>query len=118
MYSFAARGDCTVWDEPFYTAYLAKSGLQHPMRQQVLECDKRDAQAIGIGYSDKMLRWDAGAKPFDGVWAAYWYDAVHTSTGFAAAEGAIPRLPKQYDAVLAQALPIYEQLATYALELD
>ena len=20
MYSFAARGDCTVWDEPFYAA--------------------------------------------------------------------------------------------------
>ncbi|HAW46218.1 MAG TPA: sulfotransferase family protein, partial [Roseovarius sp.] len=32
MYAFAARGDCAVVDEPFYAAYLAKTGLDHPMR--------------------------------------------------------------------------------------
>ena len=42
MYSFAARGDCAVWDEPFYGAYLALTGADHPMRAEVLagvECD-------------------------------------------------------------------------------
>ena len=29
MYSFAARGDCTVWDEPFYAAFLAATGIDH-----------------------------------------------------------------------------------------
>ena len=28
MYAFAARGDCAVWDEPFYAAYAAASGQQ------------------------------------------------------------------------------------------
>jgi Sulfotransferase domain len=36
MYSFAARGDCAAWDEPFYAAYLAATGLEHPMRAEVI----------------------------------------------------------------------------------
>lgn len=36
MYSFAARGDCAAWDEPFYAAYLAATGIEHPMRAEVL----------------------------------------------------------------------------------
>ncbi|MEM1067182.1 MAG: HAD family hydrolase, partial [Pseudomonadota bacterium] len=32
MYAFAQRADCAVWDEPFYAAYLAATGLDHPMR--------------------------------------------------------------------------------------
>ena len=42
MYSFAARSDCAVWDEPFYAAYLQTTGLQHPMRQEIIsdgDCD-------------------------------------------------------------------------------
>ncbi|NCM98147.1 MAG: HAD family hydrolase, partial [Rhodobacterales bacterium] len=31
MYAFAARGDCAVWDEPFYAAYLKATGIAHPM---------------------------------------------------------------------------------------
>ena len=31
MYAFAARGDCAVWDEPFYAAYLQATGIGHPM---------------------------------------------------------------------------------------
>ena len=34
MYAFAARGDCAVWDEPFYAAYLAATGIDHPMRER------------------------------------------------------------------------------------
>ncbi len=42
MYSFAARGDCAVWDEPFYAAYLAKTGLDHPMRREILAAGEHD----------------------------------------------------------------------------
>ena len=35
MYAFAARGDCAVWDEPFYAAYLETSGIDHPMREAI-----------------------------------------------------------------------------------
>jgi hypothetical protein len=36
MYAFGARGDCAVVDEPFYAAYLAKTGLAHPMREDIM----------------------------------------------------------------------------------
>lgn len=46
MYSFAARGDCAVWDEPFYAAYLAASGLAHPMRDEILAAGEVDATKV------------------------------------------------------------------------
>lgn len=42
MYAFAARGDCAVWDEPFYAAYLAATGLDHPMRAEILAAGETD----------------------------------------------------------------------------
>ena len=46
MYAFAARGDCAVWDEPFYAAYLAESGVDHPLRDQVIAAGLRDAGQV------------------------------------------------------------------------
>lgn len=37
MYSFGARSHCRVVDEPFYAAYLAATGLDHPMRDEILK---------------------------------------------------------------------------------
>lgn len=36
MYSFAARPDFSVMDEPFYAPYLATTGLDHPMADQII----------------------------------------------------------------------------------
>ena len=36
MYSFAARTDCFVVDEPFYAAYLNETGIIHPMNDEVI----------------------------------------------------------------------------------
>ena len=36
MRAFENRADCAVVDEPFYAAYLAETGLDHPMRQEVV----------------------------------------------------------------------------------
>lgn len=46
MYAFAARGDCAVWDEPFYAAYLAATGIDHPMRDQVIAAGEPDPAAV------------------------------------------------------------------------
>ena len=46
MYSFAARGDCRVVDEPFYAAYLAETGSDHPMRDAVLASQSRDTREV------------------------------------------------------------------------
>lgn len=222
MYAFAARGDCAVVDEPFYGAYLAATGLDHPMRDAVIASQSRDPAAVaqactgpipqeqslfyqkhmtlhmipefprgfmrqlsnvflirhparvvasyakkregptladigfqqqaelfdevadwlghaplvidsadirndpnkalsslcaalGIPYTDRMLHWPIGPKPYDGVWAPHWYNAVHRSTGFEDPEAALPELPAAYQALAGQALPYYDRLAAYRL---
>lgn len=222
MYSFAARGDCAVWDEPFYAAYLALTGLDHPMRADILAAgdvdparvaaackgptpakqslfyqkhmthhmvpgvprdwmaactnvflirhparvissyaQKREAptladlgftqqaelfdaeaerlghapvvidsadiradpeaaltrlcHAIGITFAPAMLHWTPGPKPYDGAWAPHWYNAVHHSTGFDAAEGPLPVLADNYRALAEEAMPAYSRLAQHAL---
>lgn len=42
MRSFGARPDTAVVDEPFYAAYLAATGLRHPMTAQVLASQPND----------------------------------------------------------------------------
>lgn len=46
MYSFGVRDDCAVWDEPFYAAYLAQTGLDHPMRAEILAVGESDAETV------------------------------------------------------------------------
>jgi Sulfotransferase domain len=222
MYAFAARGDSAVWDEPFYAAYLAATGIDHPMRDAVVGAGmtdparvaaacvgripqeqtlfyqkhmtlhmipdfdrgflrdltnvflirhparvvasyakKREAPtlmdigfvqqaelfdqvaqvtgaaplvidsaeiradpraaltrlcaALGIGFTDRMLRWPAGPKPYDGVWAPHWYNAVHASTGFEDPEGPLPVLSPDFQALCDQAMPHYTRLSAAKL---
>jgi hypothetical protein len=220
MYSFAARGDCAVWDEPFYAAYLKATGIPHPMAAEIIGHHDADATsvarkcadpgttphvyqkhmplhmlpdfprnfmamttnvflirhparvvasyaqkrenptfadigfaqqaqmfdaesqrlghaplvidsadiranpramltalcaALGIPFTDNMLHWPSGPKPYDGIWAPHWYSAIHRSTGFEAAEGPLPDLPPAFAALAAQALPHYESLAAHRL---
>jgi len=72
---------------------------------------------VGLAFSERMLRWPAGPRPFDGVWAAHWYNAVHRSTGFAGAEGPLPEVPPERQALLEAALPLYEAMRAEALRI-
>ena len=46
MRSFENRPDCAVIDEPFYAAYLAETGLLHPMRDEVLASQPTDWRQV------------------------------------------------------------------------
>jgi hypothetical protein len=46
MYAFAARGDCAVWDEPFYAAYLDATGIDHPMRDEIIAAHEADPDRV------------------------------------------------------------------------
>lgn len=46
MRSFGARADTAVVDEPFYAAYLNMSGLEHPMRDEILAHDPTDPDRV------------------------------------------------------------------------
>jgi len=46
MRAFEARGDCAVIDEPFYAAYLHRTGLDHPMREEIIASQSSDSREI------------------------------------------------------------------------
>lgn len=46
MYAFGNRPDCEAMDEPFYAAYLAATGLDHPMREAVLASQPTDPAEV------------------------------------------------------------------------
>jgi len=46
MRSFGARPDTAVVDEPFYAAYLARTGLVHPMLEEVLASQPNDWREV------------------------------------------------------------------------
>src|SRR5579863_3085825 len=224
MRAFEARGDCVVTDEPFYAAYLAKTGLDHPMRAQVLASQPTDWRAVasamsatppgdapvwyqkhmthhmleefglewsdglvnaflirapeptlasyaqkrggftlaeiglpaqvalferaadrlgrappvvegadvlerpeamlralcaalGIAFTPAMLRWPAGRRASDGVWAPAWYDAVEKSTGFGPRriETRFGELAEPLKPIAEAARPLYDKLARHKL---
>jgi hypothetical protein len=46
MYSFGARTDCAVSDEPFYAAYLNATGIIHPMNEEILASQSIDPDIV------------------------------------------------------------------------
>ena len=59
MYSFGAREDCAVVDAPFYDAYLKRTGINHPMREEVLA----DQSADEGGVVESLLGSNPAGKP-------------------------------------------------------
>ena len=218
MYSFANRSDFQAIDEPFYACYLTKTGLNHPMRDDVLAAQPHDADdviadliaprghhyyqkhmtqhmlpdiprdwiaqvtnvflirhpqrvlasfsakydnptatdigfkqqldlfkqiqssgqtsividstdirraprdmltklcnAIGLEFDPAMLTWPIGPKPYDGVWAPHWYEAVHKSSGFAPPEQDMPQLAEPLQTIADACLPYYQEMRASAL---
>ena len=42
----------------------------------------RLCKILDVSFDKKMLEWKKGARIEDGVWAKYWYENIHNSTGF------------------------------------
>ncbi len=70
---------------------------------------------LGIEFTDRMLRWPAGPRDTDGVWAPHWYAAVQKSTGFEPSHEHEHQVPKRYAELIAAAMPQYQRL--YELRL-
>lgn len=218
MYSFAQRPDTRVIDEPFYAAYLKKTGVDHPGKEEVMAAqpvneedvfeqimalsrlsvvfiknmahhmetmDKRlpfettdiflirnpyqiiasyaqviekptmrdiglkfqfdlfarqlakgnspaviDSNVlleapdlvlsslcnhIGLPFNADMLSWKPGPKPYDGVWAKYWYTNVHQSDSFRKQETSTRDLPANLIGLYEEALEYYEKLLPYII---
>lgn len=61
LYAFGNRADCAAWDEPFYGAYLALTGIDHPLRDATLQAWENDparvAATIGGPVPDGREHW-------------------------------------------------------------
>ncbi|KAK6143287.1 hypothetical protein DH2020_023635 [Rehmannia glutinosa] len=68
---------------------------------------------LGIPFQDAMLKWEAGPKPFDGMWAPYWYESTHKSTGFKPPRKYPSPFPSSLYNLLEQSLPFYDLLKRY-----
>jgi len=91
--------------------------------------------ALHVPYKEEaMLQWPPGPKPYDGVWAEYWYQGVWKSTGFSSTENIVKDggnvhhhsgdssvitsttiLPDRLKPLLEECRPLYEILRKKAL---
>lgn len=71
-------------------------------------------QHLGLDFDARMLSWEAGPRPEDGVWAPHWYHVVHKSRGFAPYQPK-DEFPDELLGLLADCKPWYERLFEHAL---
>jgi len=116
--SYGAKRDTMTLDDLGYTQqaalYSKLGGLvidSADIRADPEFMLKKLCHAIGLAFDPAMLEWQAGPRADDGIWAKHWYNAVHQSTGFAGAEGELPKIDPAHKDLLEQALPIYEELS-------
>ena len=70
---------------------------------------------LGLPFEASMLSWEAGGNPADGVWARYWYQNVHRSTGFAPYRPKSEPFPAALEAVFAECSGYYAVLHREAI---
>jgi hypothetical protein len=73
-------------------------------------------QALEIPFESSMLHWQAGPKPYDGVWAPYWYSNVHQSTGFVKQPTSERPLRDDLVPLYERAHEFYQQLLPHAIK--
>jgi hypothetical protein len=84
--------------------------LKNPQKVLANLCEELD-----IPFAENMLRWNAGPKEEDGVWAKYWYGSVHLSTGFTNKLQKEEELPDHLVPLYNEALPYYEYLLSKSI---
>ena len=72
-------------------------------------------ELIGVSFDENMLQWKKGPRKEDGVWAKYWYNNIHDSTGFMEYKRKSERFPERYQELLSSCKGHYKQLIRKAL---
>jgi hypothetical protein len=68
-------------------------------------CDR-----LNIDFDPAVLKWEAGARPEDGVWSKYWYANVHQTNGFKKQRTSESVLPKHLENLNEEAQEYYKVL--------
>ncbi len=125
--SFSAKYENPTVDDLGFAQQLELFRQVSDLGEQPLVVDSTDirrdpetmlrclCRGLGLSWDPAMLSWKSGGHPADGVWAKHWYGAVHASTGFAKAEGAVPQLSDAAQALVDQVMPAYEELQSHKI---
>lgn len=112
------------------TGLAVQSGLLRALRAQGQDPPVLDARELlldpagvltrlcarlGIPFEAGMLRWPAGPRPEDGVWARHWYHNLHRSTGFQPYRPKAEPFPADLRPLLEECRPHYEVLSVAAI---
>lgn len=76
---------------------------------------RKICRRIDIPFDYKMLQWEKGARPEDGLWAEYWYGNIHKSTKFMAYKAKNELFPAKLDPLLEMCLKCYKKLREIAI---
>lgn len=76
---------------------------------------KKLCATIGIDFDESMLNWKTGARKEDGIWAKYWYDNVHRSTGFERQQTSERVLPEYLIPLYDESKPYYDYLKKFSI---
>lgn len=71
---------------------------------------------IGIPFENNMLKWNAGPIKEDGIWAKYWYENVHRSTGFEKQLSSSRPLPPNLFPLYEECMKYYNSLTEYSIK--
>ena len=69
---------------------------------------------LKLKFFDSMLSWPAEPRKEDGVWAKYWYQSVHKSTGFQPYQTK-PDFPVKLKQLLSECMPYYKKLLSKSI---
>ena len=79
---------------------------------------KKVCSLVAIPFTEKMLHWQKGGIPEDGIWAKHWYKNVHNSNGFVVQKTSADPMPSRLKPVLDEAMKFYNILRNHILLID
>ena len=77
----------------------------------------RLCKILDVSFDKKMLEWKKGARIEDGVWAKYWYENIHNSTGFLPYAKKAITLTGSNAELAEECLPYYKFLTAKSIQL-
>lgn len=93
-----------------FTVLDSKEVLLHPKSTL-----KKLCQFAEIQFQLNMLSWQPQQREEDGIWAKYWYDNVHKSSGFLKYRAKDTPFPAHLKILLEECIPHYNELLKYAI---
>jgi Sulfotransferase domain len=105
VYDFLTKNNC------LNAVVDARELLLNPCNVLSQLCNRLD-----LAFDENMLKWQPGPRPEDGVWAKYWYNNVHRSSGFEPFEEKQVKLNPHLELLAQTCQPFYERLYQAAIK--